>query len=86
MVRFPARTRYFLLSASCPNQLPIQCVLEALSAGRTEKACEADHSPPTIAEVRNGWSRISIPLYAFMSNTGGHVLRKIQYFIGYGRQ
>ena len=52
-------------------------MLEALSAGGTQPACDVDHSAPTIAEVRNGWSRISIPLYAFMSNTGGHVIRKI---------
>jgi len=71
------KDRYFFLSASCPIQLPIQCVLEALSADGKQSACEADRSALTIAEVSNGWSHISIPLYAFMSETGGHVLRKI---------
>jgi hypothetical protein len=28
--------------------------------------CEADHSPPCSAEVKNAWSYISTPQYAFM--------------------
>jgi len=32
--------------------------------------CEADHSPLPSAEIKNEWSYISIPPYAFMGSTG----------------
>jgi len=60
-VSISSKNKIFFPFQNCPIQPPIQCVLEAISAGGTQPACEADHSAPTIAEVRNGWSRISIP-------------------------
>jgi hypothetical protein len=49
----PGRDKIFLFTASRPalgsTQPPIQWVTEALSPGR-----EADHSLPSIAEVKNG--------------------------------
>jgi hypothetical protein len=35
-----------------PTQSPIQWVLEALSPGIKQLGCEADHSPPSSAEVK----------------------------------
>jgi hypothetical protein len=32
--------------------------------------CEADHSLPSSAEVKNGWRYISSLLYTFMARTG----------------
>ena len=32
--------------------------------------CDADHSPPSNAEVNNEWNHTSVPLYAFMVWTG----------------
>jgi hypothetical protein len=34
--------------------------------GVKQQRCEADHSPPTIAEVKETWVYISTPPYAFM--------------------
>jgi hypothetical protein len=39
-----------------PTQPPIQWVLGALSLGVKRPWCEADHSPPPNAEVKNMWS------------------------------
>jgi hypothetical protein len=43
-----------------PTQPPIQCVPGDLSLVR-----EADHSPPSSAEVKNVWSYTSTPQYTF---------------------
>jgi hypothetical protein len=48
------------------TQLPIQWVPGALSPEVKRPGCEADHSPPTSAEVKKTWVYTSIPPYAFM--------------------
>jgi hypothetical protein len=44
-----------------PTQPPIQWVSGALSLEEKWPGCEADHSPPPSAEVKNVWSYISTP-------------------------
>jgi hypothetical protein len=44
-----------------------QCVSRALSSGVKRLGCEADHSPPTSAEVKKIWIYTSTPPYAFMA-------------------
>jgi hypothetical protein len=44
-----------------PTQLPIQWVPEDLSLGVKRLGREADHSPPSSAEVKNVWSYTSTP-------------------------
>jgi hypothetical protein len=44
-----------------PTQPPIQWVPEALSPGAKQPGREADHSPPTSAEVKNMWIYTSTP-------------------------
>jgi hypothetical protein len=39
----------------------------ALSLGIKRLGREADHSPPSSAEVKNAWKYSSIPQYAFMA-------------------
>jgi hypothetical protein len=51
----------FLLTTACrpvlrPTQPPIRWVPGALSLGVKRPRCEADHSPPSSAEVKNAWS------------------------------
>jgi hypothetical protein len=48
------------------TQPPIQWATGALSLGIKPPGREADHSPPSSAEVKNAWSYTSIPQYAFM--------------------
>jgi hypothetical protein len=50
-----------------PTQPPIQWAPGALSLGVKRPGREADHSPPSSAEVKNAWSYTSIPHYVFMS-------------------
>jgi hypothetical protein len=55
-VRFPAGARNFLFTTASrtalePTQFPIQWVPEALSLGVKRPGREADHSPPSSAEV-----------------------------------
>jgi hypothetical protein len=45
-----------------PTQPPIQRVSEALSLGIKRPGREADHSPPSSAEVQNAWRYTSTPL------------------------
>jgi hypothetical protein len=45
-----------------PTQLPIQCVLEAVSLGVKWPGRETDHSSPSSAEVKNAWSYTYTPL------------------------
>jgi hypothetical protein len=64
--------KIFLLSTSSrpvlePTQLPIQGVPGALSPAVKRPGREADHSPPSSAEVKNAWMYTSIPSYAFMA-------------------
>jgi hypothetical protein len=49
-----------------PTQPPIQWVPGALSFGVKRPGCEADHSPSSSAEVKNGWSYTSTKSYVFM--------------------
>jgi hypothetical protein len=44
-----------------PTQPPVQWVPEALSPGVKRPGCEADHSPPSSAEVKNGVTIIPLP-------------------------
>jgi hypothetical protein len=44
-----------------PTQPPIQWVPGALSLGAKRPRREADHSPPSSAEVKNAWSYTPIP-------------------------
>jgi hypothetical protein len=50
-----------------PTQPPLQWVPGALSVGVKRPGREADHSPPSSAEVKNAWSYTSAPQYVFMA-------------------
>jgi hypothetical protein len=50
-----------------PTQPPIQWVPAALSSGVKLPEREADHSPPTSAEVKKMWISISTLPYVFMA-------------------
>jgi hypothetical protein len=50
-----------------PTQSPIQWVLEALSLGVNLPGREADHLPPSTAEVKNAWRYTSTPQFVFMA-------------------
>jgi hypothetical protein len=50
-----------LLVLSSPTQPPIQWIPGTLSPGVKRPGREADHSPPTIAEVQNTWIYASTP-------------------------
>jgi hypothetical protein len=50
-----------------PPKPPIQWIPGALSPGVKRQGREADHSPPTSAEVKKMWIYISTPPYAFMA-------------------
>jgi hypothetical protein len=49
------------------NQPPIKWVPGALSLGVKRQGHEADHSPPTGAEVKKIWIYTSTPPYVFMA-------------------
>jgi hypothetical protein len=49
-----------------PNQPPIQWAPGALSLEVKQLGCEADHSPPSSAEVMNAWSYIINPPIHFV--------------------
>jgi hypothetical protein len=71
-VRFPAGAGNFSLhhrvqNGPGPTQPPTQWVPGALSLGVKRPGREVDHSPPSSAEVKNAWSYISTPQYAFMA-------------------
>jgi hypothetical protein len=50
-----------------PTQPPIQWVQETLSTWVKQQGREADHSPPTSAEVKKMWIYTSTPPYAFIA-------------------
>jgi hypothetical protein len=50
-----------------PTQSPIQWVTGALFLGVKRPWREADHSPPSSAEVKITWSYTFIPKYVFMA-------------------
>jgi hypothetical protein len=65
---FESRQRlgiFLFTTASRPalerTQIPIQWVPRALSLGAKRPGREADHSPPSSAEVKKSWSYTSIP-------------------------
>jgi hypothetical protein len=66
----PGRVKNYLFSKSSrlalrSTQPPIQLVPGALSPGVKRTGREADHSPPTSAEVEEMWIYTSTPPYAF---------------------
>jgi hypothetical protein len=68
----PGRVKKFRFSISCRSapgstQPPIKWVLGALSPGVKRQGSEADHSPPTSAEVKKMWIYTSTPLCVFMA-------------------
>jgi hypothetical protein len=68
-VRVPVGSRIFSKSsrpALRSTQPHIQWVPGALSAGLKRPGREADHSPPTSAEVMKMWIYTSAPPYVFM--------------------
>jgi hypothetical protein len=62
----PGRGKIFLffavfrLALGC-TQPPIQWVQEALSLGIKGQGCEADHTPPSSAKVKNGGAILPLP-------------------------
>jgi hypothetical protein len=68
----PGRVKNFLFSKSSglalgSTQPPIQWVPGALSPGVKRPGREADHSPPTSAQVKKMWIYASTLPYAFMA-------------------
>jgi len=53
-------------SALWPIQTPIQMVTGVISPGVKRPGRESDHLPPSRAYVKNAWSHIPTPQYAFM--------------------
>jgi hypothetical protein len=47
-------------TALVPSHSPTQLVVGALSLRVKQQGCEADHSPPSSANVGNAWSYTSI--------------------------
>jgi hypothetical protein len=45
-----------------PTQPPVQWVPEALSSGINRQGHEADHSPPSSAEVKSGGALLPLPI------------------------
>jgi hypothetical protein len=70
-IQFPARAGIFLFSALRPalgsTQPPIEWVPGAFSPGVRRLGREADHIPPSSADVKNAWSSTTIDPYVFMS-------------------
>jgi hypothetical protein len=68
-VQVPVGSRIFSTSRLVlgSTQPPIQWVLGALSPGVKRPGREADHSPPTSAEVKKMWTYTSTPPYTFMA-------------------
>jgi hypothetical protein len=52
-----------------PTQPHIHCTAGAVSSGVKRSERETDHSPPSVADVRNEWHDISTPPHAFMACT-----------------
>jgi hypothetical protein len=76
MVRFPLGAGNFSLhhrvqngSGAHPASYPMVKVLRTLSLRVKRLGCEAGHSPPSSAEVKNAWSCTSTPQYVFMAGS-----------------
>jgi hypothetical protein len=68
----PSRCRNFLFTTDlnselCSIKFPIEWITVTLSPGIKRPRCEADLAPPSNVEVKNVWSYISAPTYAFMA-------------------
>jgi hypothetical protein len=68
----PGRAKNFHFSmpsrrALGPTRPPVQWVPGALSPEVKQLGCDADHSPPTSAEVKKMWINTSTPPYAFVA-------------------
>jgi hypothetical protein len=68
----PGRVKNFVFSTSPrpdleSTQPPIQWILGAASLAVKRLELEAEHSPPTSAEVKKIWIYTSTPPYAFMA-------------------
>jgi hypothetical protein len=70
-VRVPVGSTILFSTSSKPalgsTQPPIEWVPGALSPGVKRQGREADHSPPTSAEVKKMWIYTSTLPYAFMT-------------------
>jgi hypothetical protein len=71
-VRFPAEAGIFpfvttFRPALGPTHPPIQGIPGALFPAVKRPGREADHSPPSSAEVKNVWRYTSTPPYVFMA-------------------
>jgi hypothetical protein len=71
-VQVPVRSKKFLFSvlsrlALRPTKPPIQWVTGTLPLRVKQLESEADHSPPTSAEVKETWIYTSIPSHVFMA-------------------
>jgi hypothetical protein len=65
----PGRVKNVLFSTSSNPVLgPTQPLIQWV-AGIKRTGCEADHSPPTSAEVKKTWIYTSTPPYAFMAQS-----------------
>jgi hypothetical protein len=68
----PGNIKNFLFFTSSrtalgPTQPPIQCLPRALSPGVKRPGREADHSPPTSAELKKIWIYTATPTYVFVA-------------------
>jgi hypothetical protein len=70
-VRVPVEVRFLfslhVVQTGYGAQPPIQWVPGTLSPGVKRPGREADHLPPTSAEVKNTWMYTSTPPYVFMA-------------------
>jgi hypothetical protein len=70
-IRVPVEARIFSSRSSRPvlgpTQPPVQWVPGALSPGKKLPGREADHSPPTSADVKKTWIYTSTSPYVFMA-------------------
>jgi hypothetical protein len=71
-VRYPTGAGIFLLATASrpalgPTQPRIICILGAFSSEVKRPGCEADHPPPSSAEVKNAWHYTSTPTYVLMA-------------------
>jgi hypothetical protein len=71
-VRFSAGAGIFLFATASrpalrPTQPPVQWIPGAISPVVKLPGREADHSPPSSAEVKNAWSYSPLPQYVFMA-------------------
>jgi hypothetical protein len=66
-VRVPAKAGNFSLHHRVQNGSGAHTASYPMGKGGSFPGGEADHSPPSSAEVKNAWSCISPPQYVFMA-------------------